>query len=542
MVKKSIAIFLTAIIAGALMLPPAFAGEISDPDTYATEELSEDEETGEIDDEITDPEISEVGETTDEGETGDQEDPVEDVIKPVMVKGSGIQLLQSSGTDNWLNDWKYKIEDLNYDGKYIYLQEYTGTETDISIGGKATVDGVDYPVCIEMQSSGSHYKTGLNRNKNLRQITFYSVDGTPVRPELSWRTKDLFYGMENLEGVNFGDDFKTDGVSEAISMFEGCKKLKYVDVENLDLGRCSNMKQMFKGCEALNRITINVNSPITISEMFKNCKGLTEVEITGSGSNTGKLTNAKDLFSGCSSLEDVNISGLDFSGVKDFSYMFSNCNALKNIDMSMFNMSGATTLSNMFLYCSGLKEIDLSTIEWGEATPYANEMFYWADNLEKVNVSDGFKPSGAARIFQIAGFDGKRLLITGTPSQEFKDKVYPTLKDSNRFVGYVTLRSKIELEGKDLEDGMFGVLLDSDRDTVYGINSAEDNNIIEFNAKVYSPGENTFTIKEVFKPEGGEGYLSSLPMEAAEGYECEDVERSKTVNIVLNTDGSLSVE
>ena len=35
-------------------------------------------------------------------------------------------------------------------------------------------------------------------------------------------------------------------------------------------------------------------------------------------------------------------------------------------------------------------------------------------------------------------------------------------------------------------------------------------------AKVYAPGENTFTIKEVFKPEGGDGYLSSLPMEAAE--------------------------
>ena len=40
----------------------------------------------------------------------------------------------------------------------------------------------------------------------------------------------------------------------------------------------------------------------------------------------------------------------------------------------------------------------------------------------------------------------------------------------------------------------------------------------------------------------GTFHLSSLPMEAAEGYECEDAVRSKTVNIVLNTDGSLSVE
>ena len=136
--------------------------------------------------------------------------------------------------------------------------------------------------------------------------------------------------------------------------------------------------------------------------------------------------------------------------MKDFSYMFSNCSSLKNIDMSMFNMSGADTVNNMFLYCSGLREIDLSTVEWGTSTPNANEMFYRADNLEKVKVSEGFKPSAAARIFQIADYSGKQLTITGTPSQEFKDKVYPTLKDSNRCVGYVTLRSKIELEGKDL--------------------------------------------------------------------------------------------
>ena len=464
-------------------------------------------------------------------------------ISAMIVSGALMLSPAFAGdTDAWIKDWEYSIDDLNYDGKYIYLKEYKGTETDISIGGKATIDGVDYPVCIEMVSTGSHYKTGLNRNKNLRQITFYSVDGTPVRPELNWRVKDLFYGMENLEGVNFGDDFKTDGVSETISMFEGCKKLKYVDVENLDLGNCSNLKNMFNGCESLNRITINLSDPLNISEMFKDCKGLTEVTITGNGSNTGRLVNAKDLFSGCNSLETVSISGLDFSGVKDFSYMFNSCSSLKDIDMSMFNMSGATNLSNMFLYCSGLKEIDLSTAEWGTATPNANEMFYRADNREKIKDPASFKPSAASRIFQIADYNGKQLTITGTPSQEFKDAVYPTLEESNRFVGYVKLRSKIELEGKELEDGLFGVQLQSDRDTVYGINSKDDNNIIEIKAKVYAPGSNTFTIEEVYKPEGGDGYLSSLPMEWAEGYECEDAVRSTTVNIVLNTDGSLSVE
>ena len=462
-----------------------------------------------------------------------------------MMIVSGALMLSpafAGDTDAWLNDWDYMIDDLNYDGKFIYLKEYKGTETDISIGGKATVDGVDYPVCIEMESTSTHYKTGLNRNKNIRQITFYSVDGTPVRPELNWRTKDLFYGMENLEGVNFGDDFKTDGVSEAISMFGGCKKLKYVDVENLDLGKCSNFREMFKGCESLNRITLNLKYALNMRDMFSGCKDLTEVTLNGDGAYTGKLLYADHMFSGCNSLEEVNIRGIDFSAVKDFSYMFSNCRALKSIDMGMFNMSGATNLSDMFLYCDGLEEMDLSTVEWGEATPNATEMFFRADNLEKVRVSEDFKPSYAYRMFQIADYNGKRLKIEGTHSQEFAEKVYPTLKDSNRFVGYVTLRSKIELEGQDLEDGMFGIKLDNDRDVIYGIYNSENGDTVDVLAKVYQPGSNTFTIEEMVEPSGGDNYVFCRYIEDVDEYECEDSERSKTVNIILNTDGSLSVE
>lgn len=464
-----------------------------------------------------------------------------------MIVVSGALMLSpafAGETDAWLSDWDYTIDDLNYDGKFIYLKEYIGSETDISIGGKATVDGVDYPVCIEMESTSSHYKTGLNRNKNLRQITFYSVGGTPVRPELNWRTKDLFYGMENLEGVNFGDDFKTDGVTEVISMFEGCKNLKYVDAENLDLGKCSNFKQMFEGCESLNRVTVNFNYALNMRDMFKNCKGLTEVTITGNGSsaNAGKLTYADGMFSGCNSLEEVNITGVDFSGVKDFSYMFSNCRALKSIDLGMFNMSSATKLNDMFLYCDGLTEVDLSAIEWGTATPNATEMFYRADNLEKVKVSEDFKPSYANKMFQVAEYRGKRLKIVGTPSQEFKDKVFPNLKESNRFVGYVTLRSKIELEGQDLEDGMFGIKLEDDKEVIYGIYNSENGDTVDVLAKVYQPGSNTFTIKEMLEPSGGDNYVSCLYIDDVDEYDCEDSERSKTVNVILNTDGSLSVE
>jgi len=561
-VKKYISFFVAIVMSGALMLPPAFAGElpelpaeeIQDPEMDAEQEMDLEDDKDPEEKPTVEEEEADTSEESETIEDEDGEAPDEEEIsetgspekeeKPRLLRSSGspTRLLGSSNTDAWLNDWDYTIDDLNYDGKFIYLKEYKGTETDISIGGKATVDGVDYPVCIEMKSTSTHYKTGLNRNKNLHQITFYSVDGTPVRPELNWRIKDLFYGMENLEGVIFGGDFKTDGVTEAISMFEGCKKLKYVDVEDLDLGKCTNLKQMFQGCESLNRITVNLNNASNTRDMFKNCKGLTEVTINGSGSNNGKLTYADSMFSGCTSLEEVNITGLDFSGVKDFSYMFSNCHGLKNIDMGMFNMSSATKLNNMFLYCDGLKEIDLTPIEWGSATPSATEMFFRTDNLEKVKVSSDFKPSYGSRMFYVAEYRGKLLTIEGALSQEFKDAVFPSLKDSNRFLGYVTLRSKIELEGQDLEDGMFGIKLDDDKEVIYGIYNSENGDTVDVLAKVYQPGSNTFTIKEMVEPSGGDNYVSCLYIDDVDEYDCEDSVRSKTVNIILNTDGSLSVE
>lgn len=461
-----------------------------------------------------------------------------------VVTGDYARLMSSPETDEWLSDWEYEIKDRGLDGDYIHLEKYIGSETDISIGGKATVNGVDYPVCIAQKSGGGygHYITGLNSNKNLKQITFYSVDGTPVCPAINYRLDDLFYGMENLEGINFGDDFETGSVTQAPAMFYGCESLKYVDIDNLDLNKCSMYKEMFEGCESLNRITLNCSRPSNFKEMFKGCKGLTEVTINGDGESETNLKYADHMFSGCSSLEAVKISGIDFSGVKDFSFMFSDCDALKDIDMAMFNMSGATSIKNMFQSCSGLKEIDLSKVEWGEAKPDADSMFLHCGNLEKIKVSENFKPSYAGSIFHQGDYKGKPITIEGRRSKEFDEKVFPTLKESNRYLGYVQLRSKIELEGQELKDGMFGVSQVNDREVVYGINNTENDNIIEINAKVYEPGSNTFTVEEVYAPEGGEDYVFSRSISDVDEYECAEAVRSRTVNIILNTDGSLSVE
>ena len=43
------------------------------------------------------------------------------------------------------------------------------------------------------------------------------------------------------------------------------------------------------------------------------------------------------MFSGCSSIEELNLSNFDTSQVKYITYMFCDCSSLKRLDISKFN-------------------------------------------------------------------------------------------------------------------------------------------------------------------------------------------------------------
>ncbi len=138
-----------------------------------------------------------------------------------------------------------------------------------------------------------------------------------------------------------------------------------------------------------------------------------------------------------------------------------------------------------------------------------------------------------------------KLKIKGTPSQEFKDSVFSKLKGWNRYIGTVKLTALIELEGMDIHDCMFSVEKKGEGSSskVSAFNYASDGNRVEHTAFVYAPGSNTFTIEEKYVSEMyGNTPVETIPISEAYNITCEDAVRSKTVNIILNSDGSLSVE
>lgn len=79
------------------------------------------------------------------------------------------------------------------------------------------------------------------------------------------------------------------------------------------------------------------------SYLFYAYSALEEIHFNGCF-NTSDTTAMVSMFEGCSNLEELDLSELDLSRVKDASYMCAGCSRLKKPEMGNFNYEAAVTL------------------------------------------------------------------------------------------------------------------------------------------------------------------------------------------------------
>lgn len=103
-----------------------------------------------------------------------------------------------------------------------------------------------------------------------------------------------------------------------------------------------------------------------MGSMFKGCQSLKTISFPAV-LNTPKVTNFSGMFSGCRSLEGLDVSGFDTSAAKSLSSMFSGCIKLAALDVSNFDTSAATSLGWMFYGCESLRSLDLSGFDTSAA-------------------------------------------------------------------------------------------------------------------------------------------------------------------------------
>ena len=94
-----------------------------------------------------------------------------------------------------------------------------------------------------------------------------------------------------------------------------------------------------------------------MASMFSSCSGLTSLDLTGF--NTSAVTNMASMFSACSGLTSLDLTGFNTSAVMFMGEMFSSCSGLTSLDLTGFDTSAVTNMASMFSSCSGLTSLIL---------------------------------------------------------------------------------------------------------------------------------------------------------------------------------------
>ena len=96
---------------------------------------------------------------------------------------------------------------------------------------------------------------------------------------------------------------------------------------------------------------------------------ITTVVFDASFADYDGLTNTTYWFGACSNLKQISgIENLKTKNVTDMSLMFSNCSNLMSLDVSGFDTGNVTNMMYMFADCSGLTSLDVSGFDTGNVT------------------------------------------------------------------------------------------------------------------------------------------------------------------------------
>ena len=247
----------------------------------------------------------------------------------------------------------------------------------------------------------------------------------------------MFLGCSSLTSITGLSGFNTSKVKSMDGMFNGCSSLTSIDVSSFDTSNVTDMTRMFRDCASLQSLNLSNFDTKNVTNMgdseyggmFFGCSKLKELTLSDKF-NTEQVTNMSKMFSDCSSLTSLDVSGFNTSNVADMRYMFKNCSGLTSLDgisnwdtskvtnmgsmfrncskltsldgISNWNTSNVTNMNSMFESCSGLTSLDVSNFDTSNVTGMGF-MFNGCSKLISLDVS-GFNTSKVTSMYQM--FDG----------------------------------------------------------------------------------------------------------------------------------------
>ena len=299
-------------------------------------------------------------------------DPSEDLRKQGMEHlQKAIEIFERTNTDT-IDIWKMTVAE---------LKEYFET------GGIASVK--EKPVLMADNDEKYVFRSDILR-ESIHKIEFVKINRNQV-PNSAWDVSGDKNGTVWAWTEDAGRTLKI-GAENQIYANPDCKGLfkNYTEVNEiefnnmLDTACVINMENMFNGCKSLSELDVSgfdTSSVTNMNGMFYVCESLLELNV--SDWDTGNVTDMSFMFYECKNLMELDVSGFDTANVTNMKAVFYDCEGLTKLDVSRLATGNVTDMSCMFGGCKNLTYLDVTGFDISSVTNM-NYMFYGCENLREL--------------------------------------------------------------------------------------------------------------------------------------------------------------
>lgn len=232
----------------------------------------------------------------------------------------------------------------------------------------------------------------------LRVVDF----GTVAAPVLE-NAGSMFYSCVALEDFT-GPNLIGSSVTSIYDMFAYDSSLVTLDISGWNTSNVAFLQGFLHSATALESITlgsnINMDSVESMASMARGCSSLSNQSLQSLMGvlSTTSLKNAYSAFLGCTKLTAVDLSGKDFSSVKNVSGMYSGIPNLVDITLPDSFLSNVTSTGGEgVFFCDTDVVTDLNIITTGTTVPTCLREYSW-DNDNRIFITeDSFSVNGTAK-------------------------------------------------------------------------------------------------------------------------------------------------
>ena len=299
-------------------------------------------------------------------------DPSEDLRKQGMEHlQKAIEIFERTNTDT-IDIWKMTVAE---------LKEYFET------GGIASVK--EKPVLMADNDEKYVFRSDILR-ESIHKIEFVKINRNQV-PNSAWDVSGDKNGTVWAWTEDAGRTLKIGAENQIYAnpdckgMFKNYTEVNEIEFNNmLDTACVINMEDMFNGCKSLSELDVSgfdTSSVTNMNGMFYVCESLLELNV--SEWNTGNVTDMAFMFRGCKNLMELDVSGFDTANVTNMKAVFYDCEGLTKLDVSRLATGNVTDMSHMFRGCKNLTDMDVTGFDIS-SVKNMNYMFYGCENLREL--------------------------------------------------------------------------------------------------------------------------------------------------------------